>query len=168
MNPIRKRRLLLILALLAASGVAAALVTLALRENITYLYTPSQVYAGEAAEQAVFRLGGMVAKNSLKREQGTLKVQFGVTDGDAVMTAHYEGILPDLFRENQAVIATGRRERATRSSPPRCWPNTTSSTCRAKWPRPWARRTKSTRLKTSRPPTPPNREPTECCPSLAC
>ena len=110
MNPTRKRRLLLILALLAASGVAAALVTLALRENITYLYTPSQVYAGEAADQAVFRLGGMVAKNTLKREDGTLKVQFGVTDGDAVMTAHYEGILPDLFRENQAVIATGRRE----------------------------------------------------------
>jgi cytochrome c-type biogenesis protein CcmE len=110
MNPTRKRRLLLILALLAASGVAAALVTLALRENITYLYTPSQVYAGEAADQAVFRLGGMVAKNTLKREEGTLKVQFGVTDGDAVMTAHYEGILPDLFRENQAVIATGRRE----------------------------------------------------------
>jgi cytochrome c-type biogenesis protein CcmE len=110
MNPTRKRRLLLILALLAASGVAAALVTLALRENITYLYTPSQVFAGEASEQAVFRLGGMVAKDSLKREDGTLKVQFGVTDGDAVMTAHYEGILPDLFRENQAVIATGRRE----------------------------------------------------------
>ena len=110
MNPIRKRRLLLILALLAASGVAAALVTLALRENITYLYTPSQVYAGEAADQAVLRLGGMVAKDTLKREEGTLKVQFGVTDGDAVMTAHYEGILPDLFRENQAVVATGRRE----------------------------------------------------------
>ena len=110
MNPVRKRRLLLILALVAASGVAAALVALALRENITYLYTPSQVYAGEAADQAVFRLGGMVAKNSLKREDGTLKVSFGVTDGDAVMTAHYEGILPDLFRENQAVIATGRRE----------------------------------------------------------
>lgn len=110
MNPVRKRRLLLILALVAASGVAAALVALALRENITYLYTPSQVYAGEAADQAVFRLGGMVAKNSLKRENGTLKVSFGVTDGDAVMTARYEGILPDLFRENQAVIATGRRE----------------------------------------------------------
>ena len=110
MNPTRKRRLLLILALLAASGVAATLVALALRENITYLYTPSQVYAGEAADQAVFRLGGMVAKDSLKREDGTLKVSFGVTDGDAVMTARYEGILPDLFRENQAVIATGRRE----------------------------------------------------------
>ena len=110
MNPVRRRRLLLVLALLAAAGVAATLVTLALRENITYLYTPSQVYAGEAADQAVFRLGGMVAKDSLVREPGTLKVRFGVTDGDAVMTAHYDGILPDLFRENQAVVATGRRE----------------------------------------------------------
>ena len=109
MNPVRRRRLLLVLALLAAAGVAATLVTLALRENITYLYTPSQVYAGEAADQAVFRLGGMVAKDSLVREPGTLKVRFGVTDGDAVMVAHYDGILPDLFRENQAVVATGRR-----------------------------------------------------------
>lgn len=110
MNPTRKRRLWLIVALLLASGAAAALVTMALRENITYLYTPSQVFAGEASEQAVFRLGGMVAKDSLERDEGTLKVRFGVTDGDAVMVAHYEGILPDLFRENQAVIATGRRE----------------------------------------------------------
>ena len=109
MNPVRRRRLLLVLALVAAAGVAAALVTLALRQNITYLYTPSQVFAGEAADQAVFRLGGMVEKDSLVREPGTLKVRFGVTDGDAVMTAHYDGILPDLFRENQAVIATGRR-----------------------------------------------------------
>jgi cytochrome c-type biogenesis protein CcmE len=110
MNPTRRRRLLLVFALVLASSVAAVLVALALRENITYLYTPSQVYAGEAADQAVFRLGGMVAKGSLKREPGTLNVSFGVTDGDAVMTAHYDGILPDLFRENQAVIATGRRE----------------------------------------------------------
>lgn len=109
MHPTRKRRLWLVLGLVAASAVAAGLVTLALRENITYLYTPSQVYAGEAADQAVFRLGGMVAKDSLQREEGTLKVSFGVTDGDAVMTARFEGILPDLFRENQAVIATGRR-----------------------------------------------------------
>ena len=109
MNPVRRRRLLLVCALLAAAGIATTLVALALRENITYLYTPSQVYAGEAADEAVFRLGGMVAKDSLVREPGTLKVRFGVTDGDAVMVAHYDGILPDLFRENQAVVATGRR-----------------------------------------------------------
>ena len=110
MNPTRRRRLFLVLALLAAAGVAAALVTLALRQNITYLYTPSQVLAGEASDQAVFRLGGMVKKGSLVREPGTLKVRFTVIDGDAEMVATYEGILPDLFRESQAVIATGRRE----------------------------------------------------------
>lgn len=110
MNPVRRRRLLGVFALVAAAGIAAVLVTLALRQNITYLYTPSQVFAGEAADQAVFRLGGMVKEGTLRREDGTLKVQFGVTDGDAVMVAHYDGILPDLFRENQAVIATGRRD----------------------------------------------------------
>ncbi|KFN47928.1 cytochrome c maturation protein CcmE [Arenimonas composti] len=110
MNPTRRRRLLLVLGFAAAAAVAVTLVTLALRENITYLYTPSQVYAGEAADQAVFRLGGMVAEGSLQREEGTLKVRFAVNDGDAVMPVEYEGILPDLFRENQAVIATGRRE----------------------------------------------------------
>ena len=107
MNPVRRRRLLLVCALLAAAGIAATLVALALRENITYLYTPSQVYAGEAADEAVFRLGGMVAKDSLVREPGTLKVRFGVTDGDAVMVAHYDGILPDLFREGQGIVAEG-------------------------------------------------------------
>jgi cytochrome c-type biogenesis protein CcmE len=110
MNPTRRRRLMLVFALLAAAAVAATLVTLALRENITYLYTPSQVFAGEAADHAVFRLGGMVQKGSLQREEGTLRATFGVTDGDAVMTVVHEGILPDLFRENQAVIVTGRRD----------------------------------------------------------
>ncbi|HEX5756070.1 MAG TPA: cytochrome c maturation protein CcmE [Arenimonas sp.] len=110
MNPTRRRRLWLIVALVVASAVAAALVTVALRENITYLFTPSQVFAGEASDQAVFRLGGMVKEHSITREPGSLKVTFAVSDGDAVMPVDYEGILPDLFREKQAVIATGRRE----------------------------------------------------------
>lgn len=109
MNPTRKRRLLLILALLLASATAVSLVVLALRENITYLFTPSQIFAGEAADQSVFRLGGMVKEGSLQRTEGTLKVQFAVTDGDADMPVQFEGMLPDLFREKQAVIATGRR-----------------------------------------------------------
>lgn len=110
MNPTRRRRLWLILGLVAASAVATVLLTLALRENITYLFTPAQVFAGEADERAVFRLGGMVKEGSIRREPGSLKVSFAVSDGDAVMEVDYEGILPDLFREKQAVIATGRRE----------------------------------------------------------
>lgn len=110
MNPTRKRRLALIALLLLAAAAAATLVAFALRENITYLYTPSQVLAGEAKDQSVFRLGGMVKEHSLERTDGTLDVRFAVTDGDADMVVEYEGILPDLFREKQAVIATGRRE----------------------------------------------------------
>lgn len=107
MNPVRRRRLLLIIVLLLASGTAAALVTLALQQNLSYLYTPGEVIAGQAEGQQRFRLGGMVKEGSLKRTEGTLDSQFVVTDGDADMTVLYTGILPDLFREKQAVIATG-------------------------------------------------------------
>ena len=107
MNPTRRRRLLLVLALLAAAGVAAFLVSLAIKRNITYLYTPAEVLRGEAREQARFRLGGMVEKGSFRRAEGSLEARFRVTDGDAQLPVSYTGILPDLFRENQAVVATG-------------------------------------------------------------
>ena len=107
MNPTRRRRLLLVLALLAAAGVAAFLVSLAIKRNITYLYTPAEVLRGEAGEQARFRLGGMVEKGSFQRAKGSLEARFRVTDGDAQLPVSYTGILPDLFRENQAVVATG-------------------------------------------------------------
>src|SRR5688572_7672252 len=110
MNPVRRNRLLLILALLAAAGIAAALVTWAIQRNITYLYTPSEVLRGEAGKHARFRLGGMVAADSFARAPGSLEAHFRVTDGDAQMPVVYNGILPDLFREKQAVIATGRMQ----------------------------------------------------------
>ena len=107
MNPVRRRRILLLIVLLLASGTAAALVALALQQNLSYLYTPSEVLGGEAKEQQRFRLGGMVKEGSLQRTEGTLDSAFVVTDGDGDMTVRYSGILPDLFREKQAVIATG-------------------------------------------------------------
>lgn len=107
MNPIRRRRILLLVVLLLASGTAAALVALALQQNLSYLYTPSEVLGGQAGEQQRFRLGGMVKEGSLQRTEGTLDSAFVVTDGDGEMTVRYSGILPDLFREKQAVIATG-------------------------------------------------------------
>ena len=110
MNPIRRRRLIWILALVAAAGIATALVATALQRNVAYLYTPSEVLRGEAGEQARFRLGGMVAENSFARADGSMDSQFRVTDGDAEMTVLYTGILPDLFREKQAVVATGRMQ----------------------------------------------------------
>lgn len=110
MNPTRRNRLLWIAALVAAAGIAASLIAYAIQRNVTYLYTPSEVLRGEAGQHARFRLGGMVAADSFKRAPGSLEAHFAVTDGDALMPVVYTGILPDLFREKQAVVATGRME----------------------------------------------------------
>ena len=107
MNPVRRRRLLWVLVLVAAAALTTTLVALALQRNVAYLYTPSEVLKGEAGARARFRLGGMVEKGSFQRAQGSLDAHFRVTDGDAQLPVVYTGILPDLFRENQAVIATG-------------------------------------------------------------
>jgi cytochrome c-type biogenesis protein CcmE len=113
MNPIRKRRLWLVLALVLAAGIATTLVALALQRNVAYLYTPSEVLKGEAGGHARFRLGGMVAAGSFKRAEGSMEAHFAVDDGDATLPVVYTGILPDLFREKQAVIATGRMQGGT-------------------------------------------------------
>ena len=115
MNPIRRRRLIWVLALVVAAATAATLVAMALQRNVAYLYTPNGILSGEAgaevaAGEARFRLGGMVADGSLQRTDGSLESRFSVSDGDALMPVVYTGILPDLFRENQAVIATGRMQ----------------------------------------------------------
>ena len=106
MNPVRKRRLLLVLVLLVAAAAATALVAMALQRNVAYLYTPSEVLKGEAGDHARFRLGGMVQAGSFKRAPGSMEAHFAVDDGDAMLPVVYTGILPDLFREKQAVIGT--------------------------------------------------------------
>ncbi|HZF98537.1 MAG TPA: cytochrome c maturation protein CcmE [Pseudoxanthomonas sp.] len=107
MNPIRRRRLLLVLLLVAAGALATTLVAFALQRNVAYLYTPAEVLRGEAGERARFRLGGMVEKGSFQRASGSMEARFRVTDGDAQLSVTYDKILPDLFREGQAVVATG-------------------------------------------------------------
>jgi len=108
MSPTQRRRLLWVLLVVLVAGAAVALVSTALQRNIAYLYTPAEVKAGKVAPDARFRLGGMVAKGSFKREPGALLARFEVTDGDALLPVTYDRILPDLFREGQAVVATGR------------------------------------------------------------
>lgn len=107
MNPVRRRRLLWVLLLVVAAGIATTLVVFALQRNVAYLYTPVEVLRGETGERARFRLGGMVEKGSFQRTPGSLEVHFKVTDGDALLPVVYNRILPDLFREGQAVVATG-------------------------------------------------------------
>ena len=113
MNPTRKRRLWLLGALVAAAAVAGTLVALALQENLTYLYTPSQVRTGEAPDGVRFRLGGVVCEGSVRRAGGTLRVDFAVTDRVRRVPVRHDGILPDMFREGTSVIATGRMQDGT-------------------------------------------------------
>ena len=107
MNPTRKRRLGFVLLALAAIIIAGTLMTLALRHNVRYLLTPTEVAAGKNADDQLFRLGGVVCEGSVRRTTGTLDVRFVVTDRVHQVPVRYTGILPDLFREGQSIIATG-------------------------------------------------------------
>ncbi|HET8692107.1 MAG TPA: cytochrome c maturation protein CcmE [Steroidobacteraceae bacterium] len=104
----RRKRLLAVLAILVGVGSATALAMYAFNDNLLYFYNPTQVLAGDAPEGRTFRLGGMVTEGSLERTEGTLAIRFVVTDYKHSIPVRYEGLLPDLFREGQGVIAHGR------------------------------------------------------------
>ena len=108
MHPARKKRLILILLVLLGVGAAVALALSALRENINLFYTPTQIANGEVPEGARIRAGGMVVDGSVKRSTDSLDVHFDVSDGARAVTIAYSGILPDLFREGQGIVALGR------------------------------------------------------------
>jgi len=112
MNPTRKRRLAIVISVVAAAVIAVGLTVFALQRNMSYLFTPSQVQEGQATQYKNFRLGGMVKAGSIQRATSTLRVSFIVIDADGAMPVEYTGILPDLFRDNQSVIATGRMDGA--------------------------------------------------------
>ncbi len=122
MNPRRKKRLAIVGSVLIGISVVAALVLYALSQNIDLFYTPSEITAGkkETGLKPVLgqriRIGGLVVPGSVKRDPDSLKVSFELSDmvmpitfneGDPVVTVYYEGILPDLFREGQGIVANG-------------------------------------------------------------
>lgn len=104
----RQQRLAIIVLGLLVVGLATALILNALKGNLSYFYSPTQVAEGKAPPDHVFRLGGMVEKGSLKRKPGSMTVHFKVTDFRKTMEVSYTGILPDLFSEGQGVIAQGK------------------------------------------------------------
>ncbi|QSB17680.1 cytochrome c maturation protein CcmE [Pseudomonas sp. 15A4] len=108
MNPLRKKRLLIILAILAGVGIAVSLALSALKENINLFYTPTQIAGGEAPRDTRIRAGGMVVQGSLQRSPDSLDVTFAVTDFNKSVPITYRGILPDLFREGQGIVALGK------------------------------------------------------------
>ncbi|KQZ78208.1 hypothetical protein ASD64_12740 [Mesorhizobium sp. Root157] len=91
-----------------ALGIAAALVLSALRDDIVFFRSPTEIASGVVAEGAQIRLGGMVEEGSITRSSDGLRIAFRVTDGSQSLPVFYHGILPDLFREGQGVVAEGQ------------------------------------------------------------
>jgi cytochrome c-type biogenesis protein CcmE len=103
----KQRRSLLIGACLGVLALAVGLVLFALEDSIVFFYTPSDVAEKQIGPGQRFRLGGLVEEGSVKRGEDT-SVRFAITDTDRSIRVTYTGILPDLFREGQGVIAEGK------------------------------------------------------------
>jgi cytochrome c-type biogenesis protein CcmE len=104
----RQKRMVWVALMLAGVGTAAAFALNAFQDNLLYFYSPSDVSAGKAPRSRSFRVGGMVTEGSFHRPTGSLEATFVVTDFAKDVTVRYSGVLPDLFREGQGVIARGR------------------------------------------------------------
>jgi cytochrome c-type biogenesis protein CcmE len=108
MKTARRNRLILVTFIVVVASIGVGLTVYALRENINLFYTPSQLVAGEAPENKRIRVGGMVVPNSVVRSVESLEVMFSITDGPTQIKIRYLGILPDLFAEDEAAVATGK------------------------------------------------------------
>lgn len=107
MTPKRKKRLALVLFIVIGAAIAVGLAAFALNQNISLFFSPKQIVAGEAPVDTRIRAGGMVVEGSVKRSTQSLKVEFALTDYAETINVVYEGILPDLFREGQGIVAQG-------------------------------------------------------------
>lgn len=107
MTPTRKKRLAVVLLIALGVSAATAVAITALNDNMLYFVSPSDVHANVAPPDKRIRLGGLVLAGSIEREPDSLAVNFTVTDGRHDVPVSFEGILPDLFREGQGVIAHG-------------------------------------------------------------
>jgi len=106
-TPTRKRRLIAVLLILAGVGTASTIAFYSLQENMLYFQSPSDLAMQPIPPGRQFRLGGLVKPGTVVRQEGGLATQFVVTDGPKEVLVEYVGILPDLFREGQGVIARG-------------------------------------------------------------
>ncbi|KPH96295.1 cytochrome C biogenesis protein CcmE [Pseudoalteromonas porphyrae] len=113
MNPRRKKRLLAVTAIVFGVGAVIGLVLYALQENINLFYTPSELIEGKGPNKELpyigqkLRIGGMVVPGSVVRDETSLEVSFKLIDTGPLVTIRYQGILPDLFREGQGIVAQG-------------------------------------------------------------
>lgn len=108
MTPKRKQRLIFVMVLIVGFGVAIGLALFAFQKNLLYFYSPSQIAAGEVETGQMFRLGGLVVEGSVKRQSDGVTTLFDLTDTADYITVSYTGLLPDLFREGQGIVAQGK------------------------------------------------------------
>ena len=111
MKPARKKRLTLIVLMVAGIGVGLYFALQSLNQNIMFFFTPTEVAEGKAPQGRLFRMGGMVVTGSVSRPGEGLTVHFDLTDNESNVTVMYTGILPDLFREGQGIIANGQLDK---------------------------------------------------------
>ena len=107
MNPQRRKLVFTVVFIVAGMGIATALALKAFQQNLLYFYSPAQVAKGEAPTNRPFRIGGLVVTGSVVRDPKSLAVRFVLTDTLKQITVDYDGILPDLFREGQGIVANG-------------------------------------------------------------
>ncbi len=104
----KTKRLSLIVATLTALAASVALILVAFEDNVVFFYSPSDLLKKRPGPTQKLRIGGLVKKDSIKREPGVTEVSFEVTDLNNSVRVVFNGILPDLFREEQGVVAEGR------------------------------------------------------------
>ena len=104
----RRRRMALVALIVVGVGAAVAFALNAFQENLLYFYSTSDVAGGKAPPDRTIRIGGMVTLGSVQRQPGSLEVRFVLTDYAKDVTVSYSGVLPDLFREGQGVVARGK------------------------------------------------------------
>ena len=108
MTPTRKKRLMAVVLILIGVGIATTIFLTALGDNINLYKAPTDIDKGDFEFGRNIRIGGMVKKGSIIKSSNSLDVDFVVTDFAKDVKVHYTGILPDLFRDNQGMVATGK------------------------------------------------------------
>ncbi len=108
MTPKRRQRIIIVVCMVLGVSIAIGLTLVALEKNINLFFSPSQIVAGEVPDNTSFRIGGMVVDGSVDRNQTNLIATFDLTDTAETVSVSYNGILPDLFREGQGIVALGK------------------------------------------------------------
>lgn len=111
MNPVRRKRIILISIMLIGVGSAVGFALYAFNQNMMFYYSPTEVIEGKVPSHALIRLGGVVVDGTFKHLPNSIRSQFDVSDGSKRIKVQYDGVLPDLFREGQVILAKGKLDK---------------------------------------------------------